>query len=84
MNLCKFSNSLGIPNKGIHSIRLFNVAIIDVIFTILGAFFLYYSINKLFKIKISFWIYLIVLFILGILLHKLFCVETTINKLIFG
>ena len=61
-----------------NSYRIFNIAIVDVIATIIGAYLL-----SIF-FKINFWIILIILFILGIILHRLFCVNTTINKFIFG
>lgn len=77
MNLCKYKNALGEPDKGIHSYRLFGVAVADVVMTILGAFIIsYFS-------KISFIKTLLVLFLLGIILHRLFCVRTTVDKLIF-
>jgi len=76
-NLCKYKNALGKPGKGIHSYRIFNIAIMDVIMTLIGAVILSY----LFNVK---FIYLsIILFILGIILHRLFCVRTTIDKLLF-
>ena len=77
MNLCKYKNILGIPKQGIHSYRLFGVAIMDVIFTIIAAFLITY----LCKIKLKYTIPF--LFILGIILHRLFCVKTTVDKLIF-
>jgi hypothetical protein len=78
IDLCKYKNVLGVPGKGIHSYRLGGVAIADVIMTIIGAFFISF---------VSGWkfIYtLLGLFILGIILHKLFCVRTTIDKLLFS
>jgi fatty acid desaturase len=76
-NLCKYKNALGKPGKGIHSYRIFNIAIMDVIMTLIGALILSY----IFNIK---FIYLsIILFILGIILHRIFCVRTTIDKLLF-
>jgi len=77
MSLCKYKNALGIPDKGIHSYRLFSIAIFDVIMTIILAFLISYF------FKISFFYTLIFLFILGIILHRLFCVRTTIDKLLF-
>jgi hypothetical protein len=77
MDLCKYQNSLGVPNKGIHSYRLFGVAIVDVIFTIIGAIIISYFFNR------SFVYTLIFLFLLGIIMHRLFCVRTTIDKLLF-
>ena len=77
MNLCKYKDALGIPNEGIHSYRIFNIAIADVIMTFIAAFIISYFYNISF-IKTS-----IFLFILGIILHRIFCVQTTINKLLF-
>jgi hypothetical protein len=72
--LCKYKNVLGEVNQGIHSYRVFNIAIVDVIGTIIIAFL----ISRKHFIKI-----LILLFILGIILHRLFCVRTTVDKLLF-
>ena len=78
MDLCKYKNSLGVPHQGIHSYRLFGLAIVDVIFTIIGAMIIsYFS-------KQSFIYTLVFLFLLGIILHRLFCVRTTIDKLLFN
>jgi hypothetical protein len=78
MNLCKYKNALGEPNKGIHSYRLFGIAIADVIMTILVAYLISYFFN------ISFTYTAIILFILGIILHRLFCVRTTVDKTVFN
>jgi hypothetical protein len=77
MDLCKYKNIFGKPNTGAHSYRFMNIAIVDVISTILLAFIIsYYT-------KYSFLYVSIILFILGIFLHRLFCVRTTIDKLLF-
>jgi hypothetical protein len=77
MNLCKYKDILGKPGKGIHSYRIFNIAIADVIMTFIVA----YIISYLFKFK--FWNTLLTFFILGIILHRVFCVRTTVDKLLF-
>jgi uncharacterized membrane protein len=77
MSLCKYKDALGIPGKGIHSYRIFNIAIADVIMTIVGA----YVLSLIFKTPFIYT--LIALFILGIILHRIFCVRTTIDKLLF-
>ena len=77
--LCKYKDIFGKVGQGIHSYRIFNVAIVDVLFTIGGAFVL----SKYIK-KYTFMLILVFLFLLGIVLHHLFCVHTTIDKLIFG
>ena len=78
MSLCNYKNIFGEPNKGVHSYRLFNIAIVDVILTIVVAFLIS------FFAKISFIKTCIVLFTLGIILHKLFCVDTTVHKFLFN
>ena len=77
MNLCKNKNLLGVPNKGIHSYRFMGVAIADVIMTIICAILISFFLKK------SLVYTCITLFILGIILHRLFCVRTTIDKLLF-
>jgi hypothetical protein len=77
MNLCKYKNLIGMPNEGIHSYRVLNLAIIDIIITIIFAILISYF------FKISFVFTLISVFIFGIIIHRLFCVRTTIDKLLF-
>ncbi len=77
MSLCKYKNIFGKPNEGIHSYRILNIAIVDLLATILGAYILSFFIKN-----VNVYIIFIILFLLGQLLHKLFCVETTISKLI--
>ncbi len=88
MTLCKYSNILGEPDKGIHSYRIFNIAIVDVLLTIFLALLLTFIFKYGFKINLQFLvlyiIILVFLFILGIVLHRLFCVKTTIDKLLFN
>ena len=71
---CQYKNILGVPKQGVHSIRIWDIAIVDVFSTVLGAFLISYATG------VNFWLTLLTLFILGIFLHKLFCVETTIGK----
>lgn len=77
MNLCQYKNILGKVGEGAHSLRFMGVAIVDVLLTILGS----YLLSSIFHW--NFWITLIVVFILGIILHRVFCVRTTIDKLLF-
>jgi len=70
-------NAFGEPGKGLHSYRLFGVAIVDVIMTLIGAIILSYIFN------IPFFYVAIFLFLLGIVLHRLFCVRTTVDKILF-
>jgi len=79
MSLCKYKNAFGIPGLGIHSYRVYNIAIVDVIETMIGALLIKY----LFFPKYSYFLILILLFTLGIVLHRMFCVRTTIDKFLF-
>ena len=76
--LCKYKDALGKPKEGLHKYRIFNIAIVDVLLTIIGAYIFY-----LFHPKFNFFIILLCLFILGIILHRIFCVRTTVDKLLF-
>ena len=76
--LCRYKKIFGEPNTGAHKYRLFDVAIVDALLTFLLAFVIH-SYNPQYK----FLHVLIILFVLGIALHRLFCVRTTIDKLIF-
>ena len=73
---CQYKDALGIPGKGVHT-HVFGVAIMDIIMTIIGAGALSYF------MKWNFILVLILLFTLGIVLHRVFCVRTTIDKTLF-
>ena len=76
--LCKYKDALGIPNKGLHQYRIFNIAIFDVFLTIIVALIISYIFN------INFLLTVIILFLLGIIMHRIFCVKTTIDKILFS
>ena len=75
---CKWKNALGEPKKGIHSYRIFNIAIADVLLTLLAAGLIAWFFHQ------NFFLILFFLFILGIVLHYLFCVKTTVHLFLFG
>lgn len=76
-DLCKYKDILGKPGEGLHSFRIFNIAIVDVLLTILAAYVISYF------TKINIYYTLTGMFILGIISHRLLCVRTTIDKLLF-
>jgi len=76
-SLCPYKNLFGKTGEGVHQYRIFDIAIVDVLSTIAVA----YAISKF--TKYEFKLVLIILFILGIIAHRLFCVRTTIDKLLF-
>lgn len=73
---CKYSTIGGIPGQGIHK-HVFGIAIVDVVGTILGGWLFAY----VFKYNVPITIFCA--FVLGIIVHKLFCVNTTLNNFIF-
>jgi|694.fasta_scaffold58695_6 hypothetical protein len=79
INLCQYSDLFGKPNTGLHTYRFLNIAIVDVIATfLLGIFIKEYFLKDTSILYIN-----IFLFILGIIIHRMFCVETTIDKILF-
>lgn len=76
--LCKYRHILGEERKGFHSFRIFDIAIGDVILTILLALFISYVVD------ITFTMSFIITFISGIVIHRVFCVNSKINTIIFG
>ena len=76
--LCKYKHIFGKEREGIHAIRFFDVAIIDVILTILGGI----VIAKAMKWNVI--LCIVVLFVIAIIAHRMFCVNTKINTVLFG
>ena len=79
-SLCKYKNVFGEAGKktGIRKYRIFGIAIFDVLVVLICAYF----IARVFQLP--FRSTLIVFFLLGILVHRLFCVKTTVDIAIFG
>lgn len=73
---CPFANLFGVPETGVHSVRIFGFALVDSVLTIIGA----YLIAKLYKI--NFWYSLVGFFIYGEVLHYLFGTNTAFIKMI--
>ncbi len=77
--LCKYKNILGEPNKGWRAkYRFLDISYIDAIVVIIIGF----VISKATNYPLSYT--LVALFLLGILVHKLFCVRTRVDRWIFG
>jgi len=75
LNLCQYKDILGKPNEGIRNqLRIFNISVVDVIGTIILGLIL----SKLFDLTNFNGILLA--FLLSIIFHRLFCVDTTIIK----
>jgi len=72
----EYKDALGIPGQGAHT-HVMGVAIGDVIMTIVGAY-LFHRLTGY-----TLWKCIVGLFVLGIVLHRLFGVQTTVDKLLF-
>jgi hypothetical protein len=77
MDLCKYKDIIGKPGSGLRKYRIFDIAILDTVVTIIGA----YLIALFFKWPVLYTI--IGVFILGIFAHRLFCVRTGLDKKLF-
>ena len=75
---CKYKDIFGKPGQGAHAYRIFNIAMVDVILTILAAILI-----QRFIPTYSILFIVSVLFLFGLFFHRLFCVRTTIDKLLF-
>ena len=73
--LCQYRHIFGKEKEGLHSYRIMDIAIMDVLLTFIGALLIAYY----FKLNIIF--VFIFLIILGTIIHYIFCVETTITKM---
>ena len=65
------------PGEGIH-FHVFGVAIMDLLATILGAYFITW------KTGLGLPLVLTILFIIGIVIHRMLGIHTTFDKIIFG
>ena len=78
MSLCKYKDIFGKVGEGAHSVRFFNFAVIDTLLTLVLAYIINYY------LKTNLLVIFIVLIILSIAIHRLFCVETTLTKMFFS
>lgn len=72
--LCEYKDIAGKPGEGVHSHRLMGMATIDLVLTILGAIIIAYSAN--FSVLLT----IIIVMIIGVFSHWLFCVDTAIIR----
>jgi hypothetical protein len=74
---CKYKHIFGKPNEGVHQYRLFNLAIVDVLCTIVLIVILTLWTHLP-------WIHITMYTLIAMILcHRLFCVRTTTDKLFF-
>lgn len=78
MKLCEYKDIFGRPKEGAHSFRLWNVAMVDLVLTVMFAYYFARRYDYKFVYVLG------VTLLSGIITHRLFCVNTTINETIFG
>jgi hypothetical protein len=76
--LCDYKNAFGKIGTGIHSYRIMNIAVLDFGVTAIVAYLITLATGLRFVYTF------IGFFITGIFVHRVFCVRTTIDKLIFS
>lgn len=82
-DLCKYSHVLGVPNKGAHSLRVGGFALTDILLTVgLAGAITKYGLDT--PTLQGFMAVFIILVMLAICVHEMFCVRTRLNALIFG
>jgi len=77
MSKCPYKNLFGYLGTGIHSYRIYNIAYLDILVAVIVAFIL----SRI--LRTPFLYTLIVFLILGIIIHRVLCVRTTVDKWLF-
>lgn len=78
MSLCQYKDIFGKINEGPHQYRFLGIAIVDLVLTVLLAI----AISK-WKGYTFHWTFFY-LMVIGLILHRLFCVNTVLTVLVFG
>lgn len=79
VDFCKYRHVFGIERQGVHRYRLFNIAIVDMVLTIIAAVVIALPIS----LPLHFIVVFFILLVIATLLHRLFCVDTTITRFVF-
>jgi hypothetical protein len=77
LNLCKYKDLFGKPKTGIHKYRIYDFAILDILVTIIVAYGISWYLDTPFLLTLG------LFFIFGIFVHRIFCVRTTVDKIVF-
>jgi hypothetical protein len=74
--LCQYKDALGRPGEGVHSYRFLGVAVVDVVMTVVVAYVVHRVMGYPFGRTVA------VAFLLGVFSHWLFCVDTTVARVL--
>ena len=77
IDLCKYKDLFGIPGEGKHAFKIYGISVWDTLITIACALIIAWVSGS------GYWNTIIGVFLLGIVVHKLFCVRTTVDKMLF-
>jgi fatty acid desaturase len=78
IDLCKYKDLFGEPRKGLRKYRIFDIAILDVaVVIVIGLAISFFT-------KMNIWIVLGILFLSGIIAHRVFCVRTGVDQMLFS
>ena len=77
MGLCKYKNMFGRPHAGLRKYRIFNIAILDTAVVILIGLAISYYFNFPLHWTLG------ALFLVGIIAHRIFCVRTGVDRMLF-
>lgn len=82
--LCQYKNIFGAPNTGVHKYRVFGFAIVDVIATLVIAALMAKFIPHIqgWNFWEMFAFYSGLLILISIFIHMVFCVDTTLVKML--
>lgn len=83
---CRYRDVLGRPGEGVHRARVFSMAAADILMTLIAAFlfsFCFFPIHQWRNFFVMFILLSIFLFSAGIILHRAFCVRTTVDRWLF-
>lgn len=75
--LCKYKNAFGKLNTGIHSYKIGGISVLDFGVAAIAAYILSLLLRTQFLQTF------ILFLILGIIVHRMFCVRTTVDKFLF-
>ncbi len=81
MSLCRYKDLLGAPGQGLHRFQVGGVAVADVAASVVLALLVAWAVGFGWR---SFVVALVAVLAVGVLLHRLFCVRTTVDRWIFG
>ncbi len=79
---CRYKHAFGRVREGVHSLRVFDIAVVDVALTLLLCAFMAWALSLKSVLSIS--ALVIGVFATAVVAHRVFCVKTAIDVALFG